>query len=271
MFLKTSSLVLIFSIISIPVHSQDYGVLTKQEFIDLKFGDILKKEFKPEGNLYVFENCKDLTDDYEYFKKICNGYLNHIEVSTSEKFHNILQKLIIKDKEIIKKLLNLIPEDLDLEKTILEIFSIGNPAPIVFNPITYEIDFSEKPTTQKSRLGYISEIKIQKDLDSNNLVNYFSNLSFVKVNDLNVQKINNNLFYIYNKGATKDIIINEGYWEKIRMLIAIDNDILTLMIEGEYAAGLTKPFDYEYEISNGRFYEKFNTFFIDIKNEILRL
>ena len=205
-----------------------------------------------------------------YYNLLDYQYNFHIHIS----FHHlhILDKLYDDNHKIHERILNEIPKNINKEDLIIEILTYSNCSPIVYIPLTSEIIIeTDNFKCEKLRIGFISEVKVEKNNINEDLKKFFQSVEFVAKNNLNVKKLNTNLFYIYNEKPKKDLIIKRNYWEKVYILASVDQDFITLIIEGKYATGINEPRDHEFKLSNGRFYEDFSTFFINLKDQIMEL
>ena len=217
-----------------------------------------------------YEDCERLEKEIPELKDFCEDELYLLDVIYYETQTGTIADLLDDQNELHEKIKAGIPIGIDHNKVLAEIYNRSNcMPPILYYPATQEFDVSEELNCEQMRFGYISQFKLDNIYKLQELLNILRNSEIVKDYQLEVNDLNKNLIYIYNTEPIKGLVIkNKKYWEKLNILVSMDENFIVFIIEGKYAAGVNKPDDDEFRLSNAKFHDDFFEFFMKLKNQI---
>lgn len=223
------------------------------------------------ADLFHYPSCDLLEHEIPNLAQYCDDDLYVIDIRYDRRIGNTISDFLNTSSSIHDEILESIPDDVDLSKVIGEIYTLSNCNPIIYRPLTKSIQIDGKLSCDKYRFGHISALTISNSYTSESLIATLKAFPFVQKYGLEVTRLNDNLIYVYSLKPVKSIIISSReYWEKVSMLVSLDKENITIVLEGKYAAGKNEPNEHEFKISNPHFHEDFKNLSLKIRNYLTR-
>ena len=266
---KTAAFLLILGV-ALPAHSQNEELIPFHE-LDFDSPETPSKSPLLGAELYHYPTCQLLEFEIPNLKDYCDDDLYVIDIRYNRRIGNTISDFINPNSSIHDEILESIPDDVDMSKVIGEIYTLSNCNPIIYRPLTKSIQIDGKLNCDKYRFGYISELKIATSYTTETIIDSLEKFSFVQKHGLEVTQLNNNLIYVYSIKPVKNMVITKReYWEKVSLLVSLDEEFITLVLEGKYAAGKNEPNEHEFKISNPHFHDDFKNLAFKIREHLTK-
>ena len=230
------------------------------------------------------------SEDAKYFQVIettkCEDLFFEIECQDS------LTSLVLLFKLLPDEIIGLMSYDQDFkdrilagdeEYDIIQAYGEASCEPILLDPETWDYympalkdpDFcgGSNSKLRSSLNTYKGSVKNSiGNVSSKKLESIIHKLEFTQGDGgriMDTHILNDGFLQVFTPNPSKDIVLKDtNYWELVSILISIDKDELTLIIDSRFGAGVKPPHYSEYEVTSYEFLDQVEKYFFTIKQEL---
>lgn len=160
------------------------------------------------------------------------------------------------------------------KNSIIQILSEKSCSSVFVDPETLELQIPENINCDIARSIYTNNFSLGTSdiasLDASTIAEKLSGLSIINNNNLTVSVLNKKAKYFLLQTTTpqKNVII-EGFWERVSILLLINDEIVTATIDGQFASGVWPPRSAsDYKSTNSQYSHEVQDFASRLKREI---
>ena len=112
------------------------------------------------------------------------------------------------------------------------------------------------------------ELEVKEEESLEELVRKLRSTDYLINHKIEIEKINNHVYFLYNIDPEKNIILNKNYWESIFIVITLEGYYATILIDGSYATGVNPPHPINFNSIPRDFRQATENFYLRLKQSV---